>query len=124
MKWAGLGLVLAMGAAGAEITVDYPPAGAVFPADFAAPTFLWRDATEAERWVVEIGNIKVEARGEFLKVGEIDPRAVAATNQPPQLRPEQAADHTWRPDAATWAAIKHYAPASGATVTIAGFKGT
>jgi hypothetical protein len=38
------------------------------------------------------------------------------------LPPEQAAAHTWKPDAETWAAIKKAATERPATVTIAGYR--
>ena len=56
-----------------------------------------------------------------MRIGEIDPRCVSPTNQPPKLTPQQAAAHTWTPDAATWAAIKKQSAAGAATVTISGF---
>jgi len=64
--------------------------------------------------------IHVESKGERLKIGEIDPRCVSATNELPKLTPEQASAHTWVPDAAVWAAIKKQSVADTATVTITG----
>ncbi|MGA2185190.1 MAG: tetratricopeptide repeat protein [Bryobacteraceae bacterium] len=111
----------------ANITVDYPAEGSIFPPDIAAPTFLWRDANpEASAWRIEVRfadgakPLKVKAPGPLMKVGEIDPRAVGETNQPPTLTPEQAAAHTWSPDAATWEAIKRHSVSGAATVTITG----
>jgi hypothetical protein len=40
---------------------------------------------------------------------------------PPTLTPEQAAAHTWRPDAKTWEEIKQHSVEMPATVTITGF---
>jgi hypothetical protein len=40
---------------GDGITVEYPKEGSLFPADFAAPLFQWRDVTpEAMVWRVEV----------------------------------------------------------------------
>ena len=55
-----------------------------------------------------------------MKIGEIDPRAVGPTNQPPTLTPQQAAAHTWIPDAESWAAIRRHSVDRPATVTITG----
>jgi Flp pilus assembly protein TadD len=108
----------------AKITVDYPLDGSVFPPEITPPTFLWRDASEtAKRWVVEVsfadhsGRIRVEAPGEYMQMGEIDPQAGELS----PLTPEQAATRTWRPDAATWAKIKRGSVKSPATVAITGF---
>jgi tetratricopeptide (TPR) repeat protein len=110
----------------AAITVDYPAEGSIFPPDITAPTFLWRDANpNATEWRIEVefadhsAPIKVQSRGPLMRVGEIDPRAVWESNKLPELTPQQAASHTWQPDARTWAAIKRHSVA-GATVTFTG----
>ncbi len=114
----------------APIVIDYPADGSVFPPDMAAPTFLWRDpAPGAVSWRIDVSfadgsaAIHVTAKGERMRVGEIDPRCVAPTNKLPQLTAEQAAAHTWVPDPATWAAIKRHS-VGGATVRISGFAPT
>jgi hypothetical protein len=114
------GLIIAAMAAWADpprtITIDYPAGGAVFPPDFAPPTFLWRDPDPAAtRWVIEVGRLRVKSDGPRQQVGEIDERCVGAV--PPELTPEQAAAHTWKPDAKTWAAIQ----GGSVTLTIDGF---
>jgi tetratricopeptide (TPR) repeat protein len=112
----------------AQIVVDYPPNGAVFPADFAPPKFIWRDSA-GERWTVTVSfaggaaAIRTTAGGERLSLSEIDPRATGATNRPPALTPEQAASRTWTPDAALWEEIRKRAGGSAATVEIAGMRG-
>ena len=97
------------------ITVDYPVDGSVFPPEITPPTFLWRDAnTNATAWVIDVAfadgspGIRVKSAGERMRIGEIDPEAVAPSNELPKLTPEQAAAHTWTPDPATWAAIKKH----------------
>jgi len=114
----------------ARITIDYPQDGPIFPPDFDAPTFLWRDAAEsATAWAIEIAfaggspGIKIRSAGEPPRLGDIDPRAIAETNELPRLTPEEAAAHTWKPDAETWAAIKRHSVKRPATVTITGFSG-
>ena len=126
---AGLGVASACAQNGTvPILIDYPADGSVFPPDMAAPTFLWRDpAPGALSWQIDVSfadgsaAIHVAAKGERMQIGEIDPRCVAPTNQPPKLTPQQAAAHTWIPDPATWAAIKKQSVAGAATVTIGGF---
>ncbi len=112
----------------APITIDYPAEGSVFPPEIPAPTFLWRDAGEdTTLWQINItfdGHvpaIKVRAPGEPMRVGEIDPRCVTETKRP-TLIPQQAAMHTWTPDAGPWAAIKKHSEKHPATVTITGFR--
>jgi tetratricopeptide (TPR) repeat protein len=109
----------------ARITIDYPMEGSVFPADFAPPTFLWRDSADAaDSWMIDIEfgdgspSLHVTSKGEHMKIGEIDPRCISSTNKLPELTPAQAAAHTWIPDAATWAAIKAHAVSGAATITI------
>jgi len=113
-----------------RIVIDYPEEGSIFPPDFAPPTFLWRDSQAATTaWEVEIAfpdgapAIHRNARGEPMSIGEIDPRCVAESNELPKLTPEQAAAHTWKPDAATWSEIKQRSAGHPATVTIRGAGG-
>ena len=108
----------------AKITVDYPLEGSVFPPEITPPNFLWHDPTgSGTRWLVEVSfagssdTIRVEAGGDRLQVGAIDPEA----GPPIELTPEQASTRTWRPDAATWAKIKQLSAKLPATVTISGF---
>ena len=84
-----------------------------FRPNFPAPLVLWRDdGSRATSWSVEAifadggPPIRVEARGERMRVGPIDARCVSPTNELPKLTAEQAAARTWRPDAETWRAIK------------------
>jgi Flp pilus assembly protein TadD len=113
----------------APITIDYPAEGSIFPPEITAPTFLWRDAAESTTlWLIDVAfadgaaGIQVKSQGERLRLGEIDPRCIAETNELPKLTPQQAAARTWTPDAATWASIKKHSTERPATVTIAGFR--
>ncbi|MCC6862023.1 MAG: tetratricopeptide repeat protein [Bryobacterales bacterium] len=113
----------------AAITIDYPAEGSVFPPDMTAPTFLWRDASaDAAAWRIEVAfgdggpPVQIESRGEPLRAGEIDPRTVAETNQPPTLTPEQAAAKTWVPETAVWEQIKKRSVGRPAAVTITGLR--
>ena len=111
------------------ITVDYPLAGSVFPPEFPPPTLEWRDSSPSARvWTIDVTfgegatpSLHATSRGEPLQIGEIDPRAVGPTNEPPRLTPEQAAGHTWRPDAATWEAIKRGSTVRDAVLVITGY---
>lgn len=109
------------------ITIDYPLNGSVFPPDMEAPTFLWRDsATAATAWRVDVAFangalvLHVDTKGELMKVGTVDLRCISPTNKLPELTPEQAVAHTWKPDAATWAAVKKQAGRGVVTVAIRG----
>ena len=112
----------------AAVAIDYPAEGSIFPPDMAAPTFLWRDVSEgAVAWSIEVAfsdgsaGITLRTRGERVRLGEIDARAIAPTNVLPTLTPQEAAAQSWKPDAETWAAIKKHSVERPATVTISGF---
>ncbi len=114
----------------AAIVIDYPADGTIFPPDFAAPTLLWRDAAAtAAFWTIDISfadgssSIQVKPKAELLRIGEIDPKCVAKTNELPKLTPEQAVTRTWIPDSETWAALKKHSVALPATLKITGFSG-
>ncbi len=114
----------------AAITVDYPESGSIFPPEITPPTFLWRDASSSpSTWAIKVAfsngsaGIQAESAGEKLRIGEIDPRCVAPSNRPPALTPQQAAAHTWIPDAETWASIKKQSAGHPATITITGIEG-
>jgi Flp pilus assembly protein TadD len=113
----------------ALVTVDYPRDGSIFPPEFPPPEFLWRDGAQtATAWTVEVtqagGQPVASARtsGPPMRIGKIDPRCVSPTNKPPSLTPEQAAAHTWRPDAAVWAEIKKNSVEGPVTVTVTGYR--
>ena len=106
------------------ITIDYPAEKSIFPPEITPPTFLWRDsAAGATTWRIDVtfadgsAALHLKSAGEGMRIGAIDPRAVGPTNQPPKLTPEQAAAHTWIPDAGAWTTIKQH---SVAIVTITG----
>lgn len=111
----------------AAITVDYPAEGSLFPPDITPPTFLWRDAAaSATSWAIDVTfadnrpAVRVRVPGAPMRVGEIDDSYNGYV--PPVLTPEQAAAHTWKPDAATWAAIKTRSGRHPARVVINGFR--
>ena len=109
------------------ISIDYPEADSIFPPGITPPTFLWRDAA-GKSWTIEFSfadgspSIRVDAKGERMKIGAIDPDCISDTNELPKLTTQQAATWTWTPDAATWAAIQQRSTTKPATVTITGFR--
>jgi len=110
----------------AKITIDYPLNGSVFPPDITAPTFLWHDLSQAATgWVIDVSfgghepPMRVEAPGKNMQIGELDPDAGPG----PELTPEQAATHSWQPDAATWATMKKLSVNAPATIAISGITG-
>jgi len=112
----------------ASISIDYPQENSIFPPEITPPTFIWRDAaSSATRWRIDIAfadgstRMHVESAGERLAIGEIDQQCVSSTNELPKLTPEQAAAHTWIPEAGVWEAIKKHSVAGAAVVTIRGF---
>jgi tetratricopeptide (TPR) repeat protein len=109
------------------ITIDYPEEGSVFPRDIIPPTFLWRDTSPtATSWLIEVvfaqkgPHLKVWSTGEKLQVGEIDTNIHNFVA--PTLTPRETADHTWKPDAKTWATIIKNSQVRPATVIVTGFK--
>ena len=112
----------------AQVTVDYPENGSLFPPDMAAPTFYWRDAAPGTRfWRIESAfedgspAIHAVSRAQRPRIGEIDPRCVAENNELPKLTTREAASWVWKPDTETWAAIKKHSVGHPATLTITGF---
>ena len=110
------------------ITIDYPAEGSIFPPEISPPTFLWREPDEkAVVWQIAVEfadhtpRIQIRSSGELMRIGEIDSRCVTPMNAP-ALTPQQAATHTWTPDAATWATVKRHSVKRSATVTITGFQ--
>jgi tetratricopeptide (TPR) repeat protein len=121
-----LGALLAAAQPPAQVVVDYPAQGSIFPPEVTAPTFIWRDSSLASSWRIQIrfsdggAPIALNSKGEPLRIGEIDPRCQADTNELPQLTPEQAAAHTWAPRPEVWEEIKRRSRERAATVTITG----
>lgn len=130
MRTAALILILAtpaLIAAESRIVVDYPAEDSVFPPDFAPPTFLWRDPSPASLlWRIEIRfaegapPLRLTVPGTRMRIGEIDYRAVAPTNELPRLTPDEEAARTWKPDRATWETIKKHSVERPAVIHITG----
>lgn len=125
---AGAGFVAQVPAPG-EITIDYPLDGSVFPPEIAAPTILWHDPSpEADAWLVRLdfagdaGSRTVPADVRAPRVGSIDERCVAVTNEPPSLTPYQASAKAWRPSPDLWSAIRRDTVDRPVVMTVLGFR--
>ncbi len=110
------------------IVIDYPENGSIFPPDISAPVFLWRDPVKnAVAWRIVVSfadgapSLSYSSPGPRLRIGPMDQDAVAKTNEPPKLTPQQAQQRAWMPDETQWKAIKLHSRAAAATVAIAGF---
>ena len=111
------------------ITVDFPPAGALFPPEFTPPLFVWSDSSPAAKfWRIKVtfgrqspATIQVESRGELPPIGPIDEDCAQGGAVPPQLPKAWQGGHSWRPDTSMWAAIKRASINRPAVVTITGF---
>ncbi|MGD0577585.1 MAG: hypothetical protein ABSC08_01525, partial [Bryobacteraceae bacterium] len=105
------------------LTIDYPAEGALFPPDFAPPTFLWRDATPAAAWRIEVSFasgaplLRFVSTGPRLPLGAIDRDCVSTTNELPTVDPRQ---RSWKPGAAAWEIVKSRSKAAPALVTVTG----
>src|ERR1017187_7965431 len=64
--------------------------------------------------------LNLASAGEGMRIGPINPRCVGETNEPSALTPEQAAAHTWTPDAKTWETIKRHSVSRAAVIYITG----
>ncbi|UCF38114.1 MAG: PD40 domain-containing protein, partial [Acidobacteriota bacterium] len=110
-----------------EISIDYPIDASIFPPEFPAPTFLWRDPEpNVKQWLIEVTfadgspSIRETSNGPPMEIGEIDPRCVSSTNELPRLNRQQAESKTWTPAPETWETIKKHSR-EAATVTITGY---
>jgi Flp pilus assembly protein TadD len=110
-----------------SISIDYPLEGSIFPPEFLAPAWLWRDPHDkATFWQINIifsdgsPSIRVQSAGERMQIGETDPRCSSFSNKPPALTALQAAAHTWVPDSITWSAIKKHSVNRAAKIVITG----
>jgi len=111
------------------IDVVYPADGSIFPPDFVAPTFLWRDKdSEANHWAIEITGkqggepLRFYCEGDPPPQGEIDKRCISETNEIYVPYTEGGPVHSWTPDSKTWKRIQQQCARSGATVTIVGYR--
>jgi tetratricopeptide (TPR) repeat protein len=109
------------------ITIDYPQDGSIFPPEITPPMIIWRDAEDAiKSWRIDVvfadgaKAVRITSPGDPMQIGPIDPRCISDTNQLPSLTPEQAAAHTWRPDAETWTFIKQHSVERPARMSITG----
>ncbi|HSY01156.1 MAG TPA: tetratricopeptide repeat protein [Acidobacteriaceae bacterium] len=109
------------------ITVDSPREGSLYPIDIIPPLFQWRDASgDATIWRVEVQfgerapKIREWSDGAKMQAGPIDASLTGFV--PPTLTMEQAAAHTWRPDAKTWEQIKKHSLRQPAVIHFTGYR--
>lgn len=109
-----------------KIKIDYPLDGSLFPPEITSPTFLWHDQNPSvKRWIIEISFkhasdfMRIEAAGDLIEQGEIDPKAGPAM----PMTPELASTRTWKPDAAAWERIKRLSVKAPARIVIRGLAG-
>ncbi|MFC1489650.1 tetratricopeptide repeat protein [Candidatus Latescibacterota bacterium] len=112
----------------AELVIDYPADGSIFPPEFVPPRFLWNDPSEAvDSWIIEIAGdddddiMFVLTTGDTPPEPDIDPNCISPTNELPNPTPEQASATTWLPSTALWEGIKLASIGKTATLTITGF---
>lgn len=108
----------------AQLTINYPLNGSIFPPDITSPMFLWHDSSAATRWVIEFSfgrhggeTLRIDSAGELLQPGELDTRAGTKL----EWTPEEQSTRTWKPDATTWAKIKQLSVKAPAVVKITGY---
>lgn len=118
---------LAAAAKNPGITVTYPREGSIFPSDFAPPLFQWVDSNALVTvWRIEVKfgergpHLREWCDGPLMTIGPLDTRLVGYV--PPTLTAEQAASHTWRPDAKTWQEIRQHSQREPAVIHIAGYR--
>ncbi|HWR54757.1 MAG TPA: tetratricopeptide repeat protein [Bryobacteraceae bacterium] len=126
----GAAVITAQHRAPFPIAIDYPIDGTVFPPELTPPAFQWRDAADgATHWTIEVtfadGSpaLRIQTSGDRMRIGDVDPRAIAETNELPRLSAQRAAARVWRPHPQTWDVIKRQSMKGPATVTISGLGG-
>ena len=123
---AGPSKIAASGQAATRVTpikIDYPQNDSMFPPEITPPTFWWHDSNQAaRRWVVRIwlqgasDPLQIQAAGDLIRPGEPDPNAGPLL----PLTAEQAATHTWKPEAQVWARIKQFSVKTPARISFEG----
>ena len=114
---------------GATIAIVYPSDGSIFPPDMTTPTFVWRDPdTGAANWAIQIvfsdGSppVEVKTAGEAVRIGEIDDRCSATTNQRPALTEQEKAERAWTPHPTVWETVRQHATERPAMVHVSGVR--
>jgi Flp pilus assembly protein TadD len=112
-----------------EVTIDYPLDESIFPPEILAPTFLWHDSISGvDGWLIDITftatscHLYILAPGMPPPQGEIDPLAIAKTNEIYPGTPYQNSGKSWKPTGDLWTAIKRYSRGGTAHITISGYR--
>ena len=114
----------------AEVTIDYPTDGSIFPPDIIAPTFLWHDdSPQVDRWLIDVAlggssHIYVVTDDQPAPAREIDERCLGVNNEVYQPTAYQASARRWTPGGQVWERIKAGSSGRPAVVTILGFSST
>jgi tetratricopeptide (TPR) repeat protein len=128
-QMASMSSAVARAASPAELVVDYPLDGSVFPPEFIAPTFLWHDPDpDSEIWLIRIDfsnesakSISALTRGAPPPKGEIDLEAIGETNEIYEGTEYQNSAVSWTPTDGLWREIKRRSSDALATITFSGF---
>ena len=113
----------------AELTIDYPFEGSIFPPEIVPPQFLWHDSSkEAQAWLVVVAFTDTPHRlcvltGGKRQVRDIDPRCVTDTNVHEDTE-YQASAKGWIPSGPVWELMKRLSVEKDAIVTILGLSET
>jgi len=113
----------------AELKIDYPLEGSIFPPEIVPPQFLWHDSSEqAQAWLVVVAFTDVPHRlcvltGGKRQVRDIDPRCVTDTNVHKETEYQTSAKG-WIPSGPVWELMKRLSVEKDATVTILGLSAT
>jgi len=114
----------------ADIAVEYPLDGSVFPPDFIAPMFYWKDeADAADTWLVDVslpedsGHVYVLVPANPLPPPAIDRdcEALYEKDNPP-YPPFQPPPTNWTPCEELWETIKKHTVEKPAVLTFYGFR--
>ncbi len=111
----------------ADLTIDYPLEGSVFPPDFTPPTILWHDDhSGVDAWIITVtfsdGGAPVTARSDGAPAPSrgIDLTVLGPTNEIYQGTPYQRSAHSFKPKDELWAEINRRSVGGPAVLTIEG----
>jgi tetratricopeptide (TPR) repeat protein len=112
----------------AQLAIDYPQDGTIFPPEIVPPTLLWHEPEEhADTWLVDVAfgdapeHLYALCPGNPPPADPIDPDCIAENNQLYRPTPYQASAKSWTPADDVWAAIKQRSAGRAVSVAIVGF---
>ncbi len=107
-----------------QLIIDIPVNGTIYPPDIIPPQFAWRDDNSrrmAYRNRLWRSRPSDQSLVKWREDAACPGRCKLVGYVPPTLTEQQAAAHTWRPDAKTWEEIKQHTVEKPATVTVTGY---